>query len=581
MAAKNKDLANSLISRKEALDQIRRDYEDLWLDIIDFVNIRRYNLKDDKQRGQKTGTKLYSTEAIDALRDLRSGLFGYLVSPAMQWFRLRVGDEFLMADRGVKAWLEAVEWAIYTALQRANFYETMPEVFNDGGSIGTATLYDEEDVSKGNLVFTACNPGEIWIAEDKYGRVDTIFRRTKFTARQAVDKFCDITDNMSMTDRVKMALEAGLSDSLVRSYQDPSSVETEYAFLHAVIPNKDVETFYNPISGHVEPKLKPTNKPFQSYYVQEDGPSVVSESGYWSNPFQVWRWRKNSEEIYGRSPSADAIVDILTDNQMGRTLLNAAHMAVEPAFNVPAELKGKVRITPRGMNYYEDAGRIITPVLAHGANYPIGVDREDRTKKAIKRHFMTEFFTLLSQAAFEGRQLSVPQVMEMQSEKAVMLGDIVGQINSELLDPLVDRVFQIEYTAGRIPPPPDILSAMEGSRIEVHYMGPLAQAQRRLFKTQGITQGLAMMEVVSTRHPEVDDNVDYDIVAREILEVNGFPVRALRDEGRRDAMRQDRLQQAQAEKQMAMAAQMSQAVPNISKAPEEGSLMSKMVEGEE
>jgi hypothetical protein len=404
-----------------------------------------------------------------------------------------------------------------------------------------------------------------------------VVRSTKFTARQAVEKFCKIRSDTPMEARIKLAGEAGLSNALLNSYKKPSSNEEEYSFIHMVVPNNDVEVFYNPISRQLEPKLSPTNKPFQSYYIQEDGPSVVSESGYWSNPFQVWRWRKNSEEIYGRSPAADAIVDILTDNQMSRTLLNAAHLAVEPALNVPAEMRGKVRITPRGMNYYEEAGRLISPVLAHGANYPIGVDREDRVKKAIKRHFMVEFFTLLSQAAMEGRQLSVPQVMEMQGEKAVMLGDIVGQINSELLDPLVDRVFQIEYTAGRIPPPPDILSAFEGSRIEVHYVGPLAQAQRRLFRTQGIVQGLSTLALVAERHPEVEDNVDFDIVAREVLEANGFPVRALRDEGRRDAMRNDRAQQAAADKQAAMLVQGAQAIPNLSKSPESGSIMESMM----
>jgi hypothetical protein len=567
------------MAKHGALAKIRQDYELLWQDIIDFVNIRRYNLKDDKTRGAKAGTKLYSSEAVDSLRDLRSGLFSYLVSPAMQWFKLRVGNEQLMANKQVRSWLEDVEWALYTALQRSNFYETCPEVFNDGGSIGTATLYDEEAVADGNLVFTACNPGEIWIAEDKYGRVDTIVRRTKFSARQAVEKFATISQDMTMEQRMAAAANAGLSNALTMAYSLPANAETEFTFYQFIFPNADVEMFYNAYNGRVEPKIGATNKPFQSYYVQEDGPSIVSESGYWSKPFQVWRWRKNSEEIYGRSPASDAIVDILTDNQMSRTLLNAAHQAVEPALNVPSELRGKVRITPRGMNYYEEQGRIISPILTHGANYPIGVDREDRVKRTIKRHFMTEFFTMLSQAAMEGRQLSVPQVMEMQGEKAVMLGDIVGQINSELLDPLVDRIFQIEYAARRIPPPPDILAAFEGSRIEVHYMGPLAQAQRRLFKTQGISQSLAALQPIAQIKPDVLDNIDFDYITREIMTATGLSEKAIKEDTVVAQERKVRGQQAMAQQQAQMLSMAAQAVPNVSKAPEDGSLMSKAMEG--
>ena len=551
--ATEEEFSRELLSRQSVLAGIREDYESLWKDVIEFTNLRRYNLDGTQRAGLKVGTAIYDSTAMDALRDLADGLFGYLISPAMQWFVLRVEDERLMIIKEVRAWLEAASWQMYSALQRSNFYEIMPEYFQDGGSIGTSTLYSEEDLEEGRIVCTICHPGEIWVAENKYGLVDTTFRKVVMTARQAVQRFGD---------------SGNLSDQLLMDSKDSTRFDNEYTFYHCVYPRKDAEMTQQGF------RVGKDNKPFVSYYVQVDGSKIASASGYYSLPYQVWRWRKNSNEIYGRSPASDAIVDILTANQMSKTLLHAAHMSAEPPLNIPAEMRGKTRITPRGMNYYEDQGRIITAVQMGQGGYPIGVDREDRVKTAIKRHFMTDFFTLLSRAAMDGRQLSVPQVVEMQGEKAVMLGTIVGRLNSECFDPFLDRVYQIESGAGRMPPPPDILSA-SGKRVSVEYMGPLAQAQRRLFKTQGIYQGLESLKPVAelTGDTSIFDSIDFDVVTREILEATGMPAKAIKDQSRVDAERAERAKAAQAVQQMEMVTKMAAQIPNISKAPEAGSLM--------
>lgn len=559
--ATEEEFARELLSRQSVLSGIREDYEALWKDVIEFTNLRRYNLDGTQRAGLKVGTAIYDSTAMDALRDLADGLFGYLISPAMQWFVLRVEDERLMDIKEVRAWLEAASWQMYSALQRSNFYEIMPEYFQDGGSIGTSTLYSEEDLEEGRIVCTICHPGEIWVAENKYGMVDTTFRKVVMTARQAVQRFGG---------------SGNLSDKLLMDSKDSARFDNEYTFYHCVYPRKDMEMT---VQG---PRIGKDNKPFVSYYVQVDGAKIASSSGYFTLPYQVWRWRKNSNEIYGRSPASDAIVDILTANQMSKTLLHAAHMSAEPPLNIPAEMRGKTRITPRGMNYYEDQGRIITAVQMGQGGYPIGTDREDRVKGAIKRHFMTDFFTLLSRAAMDGRQLSVPQVVEMQGEKAVMLGTIVGRLNSECFDPFLDRVYQIESGAGRMPPPPDILSA-SGKRVSVEYMGPLAQAQRRLFKTQGIYQGLESLKPVAelTGDTSIFDSIDFDVVTREILEATGMPAKAIKDQSRVDAERAERAKAAQVAQQMEMATKMAAQIPNISKAPEAGSLMGAMAGQEE
>jgi hypothetical protein len=434
----------------------------------------------------------------------------------------------------------------------------MPEFFQDGGSIGTSTLYSEEDIETGRIVCTACHPGRIWVAENKYGVADTVIRQLTLTSRQAVQRFGE---------------DANLTWSLKEDSKHSDRSDNEYTFFHIVQPFQDV-------MEAIGQTRRPTvlEKPYMSFYIQEDGKRLVSSSGYNTLPYQVWRWRKNSEEPYGSSPASDALVDILTSNQMSRTMLHAAHMAVEPPLNIPAELRGKVRINPRGENYYDETGRTISAIQMQQGGYPIGSDREAKVRESIRKHFMTDFFTLLSRAALEGRQLNVPQVLEMQGEKAVMLGTIIGRLNSECFDPFLDRVFQIEREAGRMPPPPDILLASP-QRVQIEYVGPLAQAQRRLFKTQGIRQGLGAIAPFLEMDPQVMDNIDLDLATRVILEAYGFPMNAIRESGFVEQTRKARMEMQQAQEQAQLALQAAQQVPNLSKSPEAGSIVEALTGG--
>jgi len=84
--------------------------------------------------------------------------------------------------------------------------------------------------------------------------------------------------------------------------------------------------------------------------------------------------------------------------------------------------------------------------------------------------------------------------MEMQGEKASVMMPTVGQMIAERLQPIIDIVDSIETEAGRMPDPPEILMPFAGQGIEVDYMGPLAMAQKRILKTQGIYQGVGALE---------------------------------------------------------------------------------------
>ena len=542
--------AGQLRKKFGQLKDIRDPWESLWEDVTDLIATRRSNVDGSELGGKKKGTLIYDGTPGQALQLMTDGMHGYLISPAMLWFKLKMARSKMNDIPEVKKYLEECEEQMYFAFNRSNFYEDMAEYLYDGGSIGTATMYSEEDMNEDRIVFSCRHPGEIYIEQNKYGVVDTVFREFKLSARNAVDRFG----------------KEKLSASLQQAYEN--NPYQEFEFIHGVYPNE----------GRDITKLNSENKRFTSRYAQSGGTELCGESGYDVDPYAVWRYRKNSKEVYGRSPAMDAIVEVYGLNQIAKTMLQANQQAVEPAYNVPKEMRGSVRIGPRGMNYYGDTDRTITPVH-NVANIPAGVDQQERLERAIEKYFKVEFFLMLSRAAFEGRTLTVPQVMEMQGEKGAILGTTIGRLQGECLNPIIDRVFQIEYEAGRMPPPPDVLLSEEGEDISVEYMGPLAQAQKRLFHAQGIIQGLETAAPLIELFPEARDRIDPDAVIEELFDSSGFPQKAIRSREDAEEIRAARAQMEQQQAQMDMMERAAKVAPGLGKKTEEGSPLAAMEGG--
>ena len=77
----------------------------------------------------------------------------------------------------VKVWLEEKEDQTYAALNRSNFYSEANMMIADASSIGTAHMFCEEYLTKQKINFLCMNPGECYISKNRYGEVDTMFRK--------------------------------------------------------------------------------------------------------------------------------------------------------------------------------------------------------------------------------------------------------------------------------------------------------------------------------------------------------------------------------------------------------------------
>lgn len=564
------DLIKGLNGTLTALTNARQPFESMVDDILTYIfHGRRKITEKNTIKGQKTGIHVYDGTALGAANLLTDGLTGYTISKSFKWFgytlphkvnfartsllRSASGGRRLDSIPEVKRYLEDTEEAMYAAFLASNLYDVATDMVMDGATVGTVSVNADEDIKGGRTIFSVPHFRECFIAENFFGKVDTMFRDRKLTLEQLVQKFG--YNQMCSVDQ-------GFAQAYEKNRHDEREV------LHARYPRAS----YDP------KKLNKKNKPFASIWVLKSPNRLLEESGTAHQRFVTWRWRKNNDEWYGRSPAWDAFVDHMTLNQAARTNLTAAHKMVDPPMVGPSHLRGLVRGGPSGWTWVDSMGDRPVP-LNEGIQLPFGLDLQDRLERKIRDHFHVDFFLMLSQAAMQKVELTATQVLEMSSEKAAVLGPRIGRMETEALSPIHDIVFDIEMAAGRLPEPPPILLEYSGQNIEIEYIGPLAQAQKKLFRSQGIQQGLEAVASVAQVFPEVLDLINPDETGKDLLLSRGFPQRDLNDDATVKQIRQMRQEARQKQEQLNESIAIAKAMPAAGKKIDPDSAAGMMVSG--
>jgi hypothetical protein len=127
---------------------------------------------------------------------------------------------------------------------------------------------------------------------------------------------------------------------------------------------------------------------------------------------------------------------------------------------------------------------------------------------------------------------------------------------------MFERIFDIEMNAGRLPEPPEALRR-PGVKMSIQVMGPLAQAQKRLFKTQGILQSMEILEPMAKVFPNINDWIDEEILARELLQEYGMPEKIIRKPQQVAAKRAALMKQAMAAQSIENMKGLSESAKNL------------------
>ena len=538
--------ATGLLKRYRTLQTNRSHWESHWQELGDYICPRKADITKKRSGGDKRTELLFDGTAVHAAELMSASLHGMLTNAATPWFGLRYENNELNADDEAKEWLEGATDVMYQHLARSNFQEQIHELYSDLVTFGTAVIFIENDDDDG-FRFSTRHIAEVYVSEDEQGRVDTVFRKYKTTARAAVRQFGE----QQVTQRIAKL-----------NTDDPYA---EIELLHVVMPREERN----------RRKKNAVNKPFASIYLDPDEKVVIGESGYDEFPYCVPRFLKASFEIgYGRSPAMTALPDTKMVNKMSEVVIRAAQLQIHPPLMVPDDgYILPVRTTPGGLNFYRSGTRDRIEPLNIGANNPVGEMQLDQRRQAIRSAFYVDQLILGT-----GPQMTATEVVQRTEEKMRLLGPVLGRLQAELLQPLIGRCFAILSRQKKFAPAPPML---QDGNIDIEYVSPLAKAQRS-GDIQGILQMIEFLMPLMQLDQGVADYLDMDGLAKHIIKVTGTPATVVRGEGEVAGIRENRAAAMQQQQEMMMAQQMASAAGDAApalRAVDETEIGQELIEG--
>jgi hypothetical protein len=534
----NRSQYQKLRSRYDELTVDRRTTETTWQEISDNLLGRR-DFTTERTRGQQRLARIYDDTSKVSGGLLAGAMHSLLTSPAARWFALRFEDPRLQEVPDAAAWLKMAEKHMYAAMgaPRANFHSQLSETYIDLIYFGTGGLFID-DVPGVGTQFSARPLQELYIAEDPSGRIDTVIRQFKMTARQAVAVW---------GDKAKTATSSAKA----------GKTEDRSDYVHIILPNDDIAVG----------KVDETGMPWASFHFSLNENEILSSGGFHELPIATPRWEKDAGEIYGRGPGWNALSTQKMLNEMKKVTLKAGQKAVDPPMMVDSEgvLPGDLRFHPGGVIPINSVMSSMNPPiqpLPFGGDFNISVALIEDARKSVQDAFHHQLIETIRDP-----RMTATQVLELSAQMQRHLAPILGRMNTELLEPIIERVFAIEARAGRLPPAPE---GLQDHNIKIDYVSPVARAQqtadaRAIIDFSGIVSNLAAVA------PDVLDIVDFDEGARELSDALGVPPTMIRDaeqvEARREAQRRLAAEQAEAEKQAATVDQISKLAKSM---PNEG-----------
>tara|TARA_X000000368_G_C23058430_1_gene725377 strand:- start:15835 stop:16365 length:531 start_codon:yes stop_codon:yes gene_type:complete len=152
-----------------------------------------------------------------------------------------------------------------------------------------------------------------------------------------------------------------------------------------------------------------------------------------------------------------------------------------------------------------------------------------------------------------GPQMTATEVVARTEEKMRLLGPVLGRLQAELLQPLINRSYNILLRQEQLPPPPQVIA---GQDIEIEYVSPLAKAQRQT-DVQSTMQMLQVVQPVAQIDPTIIDHLDGDGLIKHLLKSLSIPASVIRSEdeiqARRNKKQEEQQQQGQMQEQMQQA----------------------------
>lgn len=477
------ELREKVQRRWDALKEERSSWMSHWKDISEVLLPRagRFLPTENNRGGKAAFRKILDSTGTRALRTLSGGMMSGMTSPARPWFRLTTFNPELDESYEVKVWMSQVTSLMQMVFYKSNTYRALQMAYEELGAFGTSAtlIYDDFD----RVIH--CHPltiGEFAIATDSRGRVNTVYREFRMTVAMLVQEFG--LENVSRT--VKDLYDRGQMDEWVE-------------VINAIEPRTERDPR----------KTDAKNMPYLSVYFEKSGDKgkVLRETGFTEFPAMCARWSVTGGDIYGTSPGMEALGDLCQLQQMQFRKSQAIDYKVHPPVLIPSEMKNMgTQFLPGGVIPYSNAQQAQQIRSAYMVDLDLNsllVDIQD-VRQRINEAFYRDIFMLMVNST--DKTMTATEVTERHEEKMLLMGPVLERLNAEMLDPLINIVFNKLVQADLLPPLPEDL---QGQQLNVEFISILAQAQKAI-STNSVDRMFSVLGNLAGMKPDIVDNVDLD-----------------------------------------------------------------------
>lgn len=499
---------------------------------------------EDRNRGARRHGRIYDSTGSKAVNTISSGLMATASSPARPWFRLQASDPTLDKIPAVRAWLDEAESRMRTVMFGTNTYRVLHGMYDElvvFGTAGSIVLANEKRVLHHHPVTT----GEFWIAVDYEQTVNTLYREFQMTVVQMVEQF----GWERCSDRVQNMYDGGKQD------------HQWVTVAHAIEPNT------NRTYGSRDNR----DMPFRSCYFEpgmgskDSSDRLLSESGFSRFRALVPRWATSGRDVYGNSPGMLALGDVKGLQHKHERKAILLNQKTDPSLqgpgNIPEDSIGRLpgEYTPVDAVGTQAA---IRPLFEIDLDYSaITADiLDDRMR--IQGALYADLFRMLQDSVDQSK--TATEVRGLQEEKLIQLGPVAERLQTDLLEPLCDMVFEMMVERDMFPPMPEEL---DNQPLQIKFVSILAQAQRSIDTIAIDRYTMYLGTLKNLGHQDAHLKIDPDKAAEYYGDVLGVP-QDLRVAGRQLALLRGKRNAAMAEAdKLAAQKTQSETLRNMAAAP--------------
>ena len=478
---------DNILARLESMKKERAEWEPMWNKAAEMcaINSKLFN-KDEKGRHRQT---IFDSTARNALTCFSASMKSVIIPTTQRWHRLKAVDPKLDENLEVKKYLEYATDLLFRVRYsaKANFANESDLLFNQLGVYGHALWMVDDDIGKG-IVYRTIPVNEAYIKRNDRGGIDTVIREYELSAKEAYEKFGN-----------------KVSKEIMRALNDMP--HCMFKFIHAVFERDDFEV----------KKKDQKGMRYASIHVEIAGRKIVQEGGYRCCPYMAPRFLGVAGSSYGDSPAMQAFYDMLTANEMGKTILRTGQLQANPPILTNMGLIDTNKLGSAGAvirGGLDNQGKPAAVSMQYGNNLSITVEMQREVRAAIERAFLVPLFQSLTQT----KQMTATEVEKREMEKSMLLAPMCERISAEWLTANIERELDILMSYGMLDGVPDEL--MHDGAIAIEFESPAVRMQDAS-SIMGLYKTVEAAITLSQSNPQILDIFDMESALRKIADYHG------------------------------------------------------------